>query len=262
MSADIDLRPNFDQPAELPHEPIPPCLPDDHISRQPTLLQVQGLVCGYSGKGLLGPLDFHLHQGTFMLIEGPNGVGKSTLLKTLIGLIPPVSGRIDWSLPADALRFVPQTRTLDPMLPATVFDVLATGLHRGRGLSALRIRPRRTELLDALEVVGMAHLCDHLFRELSEGQKQLILLARALLGKPRLLLLDEPSASMDPEREAATIELLHGIQQQLDVTVMMIAHGSALARSASSRIMRIDRRGHIAIEECLKDCLDDPHHTH
>src|SRR5690554_1320155 len=262
MSADIELRPNFEQPRTLEHDPIPPCLPDDHLSRQPTLLQVQGLVCGYGGKPLLGPLDFHLHQGTFMLIEGPNGVGKSTLLKTLIGLIPPIGGRIDWSLPADALRFVPQTRTLDPMLPATVYDVLATGLHRGRGLRALRIRPHRGELEEALEMVGMAHFCDRLFRELSEGQKQLILLACALLGKPRLLLLEEPSASMDPEREAATIELLYGIQQRLDVTVMMIAHGSALARSHSSRIMRVDRRGHIAIEECLKDCLDDPHHSH
>ncbi|RAL20717.1 hypothetical protein DL240_15480 [Lujinxingia litoralis] len=262
MSADSRLRPNFEQPSPADHAPIPPCLPRDHPSRQPTLLKVQNLACGYHGRTLLGPLDFHLHQGTFMLIEGPNGVGKSTLLKTLIGLLPPVAGRIDWSLPADALRFVPQTRTLDPMLPATVFDVMATGLHRGRGLKALRIRPRHQEIDPALEMVGVGHLCHHLFRELSEGQKQLILLARALLGQPRLLLLDEPSASMDPEREAATIELLQKIQQQLDMTVMMIAHGSELARSASNRIMRVDRTGQIQIEECLKDCLDDPHHTH
>lgn len=239
-------------------EVINGAITEDHPSLHPTLLRVNDLVCGYNKRPVVGPLSFHLHESTFMLIEGPNGVGKSTLIKTLIGLIPPVSGSFDWSIPPQSLRFVPQTRTLDPMLPATVFDVLATGLHRGRGLGALRVKINSKELEKVLETVQMEGFAHHLFRELSEGQKQLVLLARALLGTPQLLLLDEPAASMDPEREAETIDLLHEIQSKMGVTVMMIAHGSTLARRASTRIMSVARGGRIQIEECVDSCADGP----
>lgn len=222
----------------------------------PTLLRVDGLVAGYHGTPVLGPVDFHLHERTFMLIEGPNGVGKSTMLKTLIGLIEPIEGSYRWEIDAPKLRFVPQTRSLDPMLPATVFDVLATGLHQGGGLRSIRVSIDEDRLLRALETVNLAGFADHLFRELSEGQKQLVLLARALLGEPKVLLLDEPAAAMDPGHETETMELLYDIQQDSELTIVMIAHGSPAARSVSNRIMTIDREGTIDIEDCLATCPD------
>jgi ABC-type Mn2+/Zn2+ transport system ATPase subunit len=232
--------------------------PHGHVHRSPCVLDVHELVCGYGSKRIIGPISFHLHAGTFMLIEGANGVGKSTLLKTLIGLLPPLSGSFNWNLSLNELAFVPQTRTLDPMLPATVDDVLATGLHRGRGLQALRIRRDPTELARALDKVRMGGFGSHLFRELSEGQKQLVLIARALLGDPKMLLLDEPAASMDPQHEADTIDLLHEIQNERGVTILMIAHGSKLARRASDRIMTMKRNGRIHIEECVERCDRPP----
>lgn len=254
MSPDSDLHPQggSSPPTEEPehsHSHLDP-------AQQPTLLRVQNLVCGYGKKRILGPLTFHLHTRTFMLIEGSNGSGKTTLLKTLLGLLPPVSGDLSWMVPRESLRFVPQTRTLDPMLPATVYDVLATGLHQGKGRRSLRVHIDRSALKEALAMVRMEGFGHHLFRELSEGQKQLILVARALLGEPRVLLLDEPSASMDPEREAETVDLLHEIQSNSGVTVVMIAHGSSVARRASTRIMEIQRGGSIHIEECGDQCAD------
>ncbi len=223
----------------------------DHPDAEPTLLDVEELTCGYEDTSVVGPLSFHLHEKTFMLIEGANGVGKSTMMKTLIGLLDPVAGRYRWEIEASQLRFVPQTRTLDPMLPATVFDVLATGLHQGDGLASLRIDIDQKRLVESLEEVGMGGFGDHLFRELSEGQKQLILLARALLGEPKVLLLDEPAAAMDPEHERETMEILHEIKQKSGLTIVMIAHGSPAARSVSNRIMTISRDGTIDIERCL-----------
>lgn len=206
-------------------------------------LIVQNLTCGYNNRAILGPLTFTLEPASFMLIEGPNGAGKSTLLKTIIGLIPPISGTYTWNIDREFLRFVPQTRTLDPMLPATVNDVLMTGQHHGRGFKSLRITRDSTAIQHVLEQVNMPTFKNHLFRELSEGQKQLVLIARALLGHPKVILLDEPSASMDPEREAHTLQILQKIQRTQQVAMLMIAHGSEPARRASSHIMTIDRNG-------------------
>ena len=208
-------------------------------------LIVQNLICGYNNRAILGPLDFTLEPGSFMLVEGPNGAGKSTLLKTIIGLIPPISGTFTWNIDREFLRFVPQTRTLDPMLPATVNDVLKTGQHHGRGFKSLRIHRDPAAIQKVLEQVEMASFKNHLFRELSEGQKQLVLIARALLGHPKVILLDEPSASMDPEREAHTLAILQKIQRTQNVAMLMIAHGSQHARNASTHIMTIDRQGQI-----------------
>lgn len=222
----------------------PPTAIAETIPAQATL-EVHELVCGYQKKPVLGPFNFELHAGDFLLIEGPNGIGKSTLIKTLIGLIPAVSGDFHWSTSQEARRFVPQTRTLDPMLPATVFDVLATGLQQGGRWRSLRVkidRPRFEEVLKIVDLPGLGH---RLFRELSEGQKQLVLLGRALLGEPQVLLLDEPTASMDPARESMVIELLQDLRAKKNTTIIMIAHGNDLAQNASSHRLKISRKGEL-----------------
>lgn len=207
------------------------------------LLNVDNLICGYQKTPLLGPFNFRLHAGDFLLIEGANGIGKSTLIKTLIGLLPPISGEFQWTISQSARRFVPQTRTLDPILPATVFDVLATGLQQGSSWRSLRVTIDRTRFEEALRKVDLPGFGHHLFRELSEGQKQLVLLARALLGEPQVLVLDEPTASMDPAREALVIALLQELRTDQKTTIIMIAHGSDLAQNASSHRLSISRSG-------------------
>lgn len=216
--------------------------------RPDIVLHLHALACGYDGKAICGPLEFSLEAGTFMLIEGPNGIGKSTLLKTLVGLLQPVSGAVEWHVADNARRFVPQTRTVDPILPATVTDVVATGMQDNRNWLGFRARRHKVAFRQALAQVGMEAFQHELFRELSEGQKQLVLLARALLGQPSVLLLDEPAASMDPNRAEHAIEVLRQQQRQHGTTIVMIAHGLGPAQRAAEVLLRFDHRAAVQVE--------------
>lgn len=212
------------------------------------ILTIEALEIGYD-MSMLGPIDLEIGEQQFVLVEGPNGIGKSTLLKTLIGLLEPWRGDFRWSASQRELRFVPQTRTLDVLLPATVRDVMATGFQRGSGWTALRASGDDADIEQALEMVGMSNASNHLFRELSEGQKQLILLGRALLGEPKVILLDEPSASMDPEREQAAVDILTRQRDRFGRTIFMIAHGSQPAKEAADCVLRIDRDRNVMLEK-------------
>lgn len=203
-----------------------------------SVLRLNNLEVGYQ-TSILGPITLEIPRASFVLIKGPNGIGKSTLLKTLIGLARPRAGSYNWQVDAKHLRFVPQTRTLDVLLPATVLDVMETGFQRGGGWSAFRSRPDRPQIEQALESVAMQAFQKKLFRELSEGQKQLILLARALLGEPAVILLDEPAASMDPQREQIAVDILKRQQNERDSTIFMIAHGSEPSKNAADHLLEI-----------------------
>lgn len=211
-----------------------------------SLLQTHQLVCGYDDP-LVGPLDLAVPTGAFLLIEGPNGIGKSTILKTLVGLLEPIAGSYDWSIPRSDRRFVPQVLTLDPVLPATVADVVATGALRGGGLAGLRRDVPASDIQRVLGEVQMEEITDHLFRDLSEGQKQLVLLARALLGDPDALLLDEPTASMDPQRERRAIDLLARLHRDRGTSIFIIAHGSEATRRAADARLVIDESRNVEV---------------
>ena len=178
-----------------------------------------------SGEQILHNVSFSVQPGQFIGIIGPNGGGKSTLLKLILGLLTPQSGTIrihGQTPPVEGVGYVPQAFQFDRKFPITVFEVVLGG--RARTLSALgRYRKEDEEITrDALHKVGMSHIARQPFGSLSGGQAQRVLIARALASEPTILLLDEPTSSSDPEAEQTILDTIHNLKAEK--TILMVTH--------------------------------------
>jgi zinc/manganese transport system ATP-binding protein len=202
---------------------------------------VASATIGNAGRPVLAGIDFALEQGEFVGLLGPNGAGKTTLLRTLLGLIPPLAGCVE-VLGEPARRgnphigYLPQTNAA-PVPRLRVLDVLAASLCAHRwGLP--RSGPAgHAAIIQALARVGAAGLAERPLSALSGGERQRVLIAQALLGKPRLLLLDEPLAGLDPRHQGEIVSLLREVQQMLGITVLCSAHDINVLLPAMDRVL-------------------------
>jgi len=185
------------------------------------LIEFDGVALGYASKIVLGGLDFSLEPGDFLGIVGPNGSGKTTILRGILGLLQPTAGTI--RLRDDRIHFgyVPQRQSLDEIYPLSTRDVIAMGLYHERGLDQVQ----RSERIDrAMRWTGIAEHADALFRQLSGGQKQRVLIARALTAAPDVLVLDEPTSGMDLAGESSVMELIAQLHRERGVTIILVSH--------------------------------------
>ena len=154
------------------------------------LVRLSNVSLGYTNP-LMSPVNLEIRRGEFWGMVGPNGAGKTTLAKTLLGLIPPLAGRVEWLTPDLSLSYTPQRHKLDPRYPLSVLDVTLMGrsvnLGLGKGYSAQDHERAKQEL----ERIGLGGEADKPYRALSGGQKQRVLLARALTADPDLMILDD-----------------------------------------------------------------------
>jgi zinc/manganese transport system ATP-binding protein len=177
-------------------------------------------------------VDLEVGEGEFLVVLGPNGAGKTTLLRSLLGLLQPGEGSIEvlGHQPRRSRRqvgYVPQRRTLDGDLNVRARDLVSLGVDGTRWGIPLPTRTRRAQrqmVDDALDAVGALDYADHPVGRLSGGEQQRLLLAQALVTKPRLLLLDEPLASLDLQGQAAISALVGGIARSRGIAVVLVAH--------------------------------------
>jgi zinc transport system ATP-binding protein len=163
---------------------------------QDVLLRCDKLVIGYGRQPLLPAFDLEIRRGRLLLVVGRNGAGKSTWLKTLLGLVPPVGGRIVAPGPPPRMAYIPQSAGLDAILPVRAGRVVSWGrLRRWSFLAPFTARAERQLCRDALAQAGAESLIDARFHELSGGQQQRVLFARLLASEADLALLDEPTAA-------------------------------------------------------------------
>ncbi|APZ51376.1 metal ABC transporter ATP-binding protein [Salipiger abyssi] len=199
-----------------------------------SLIEATGLSVSLGSHPVLQGVDFHIDPGEIVTIVGPNGSGKSTLLRMLIGALKPEAGRIQRK-PGLRLGYVPQKLLMDPTLPMTVMRFLSL--------------PRRVPAAErraALEEAGAESLGERPMAGLSGGQFQRVLLARALLNKPELLLLDEPTQGLDQPGSAAFYRQIEEIREHLGCAVVMVSHELHVVMSASDRVVCLN--GHVCCQ--------------
>ncbi|KAF0173208.1 MAG: manganese/zinc/iron transport system ATP- binding protein [Limisphaerales bacterium] len=207
---------------------------------------------GYDGKPVLRGLTLDLPHGRFTAVVGENGSGKTTLLKTLAGILPPLSGRVEFFGANGAppvLGYVPQRDSLDPLWPLSAFEVALMGTYGRLGAGRGAGETERQLARECLAKTGAADLERKAFSVLSGGQKQRVLIARALATQPDVLLLDEPTAGIDPETTQAVMEMLSRLHREKQLTILMVNHDLPLARKHATDVLRVGD-GKVSFEKC------------
>jgi len=198
----------------------------DALTETDKVMEISGLSVSFNGTQVLDKIDLTVYHRDFIGIIGPNGGGKSTLLRAILGLITPDRGSISiMGRPQKQGRhmvsYVPQYASFDRDFPISVWTVLLLG--RIGQKQGLRFSPQDKELaLQALERVEMDGLKERQIGRLSGGERQRVMVARALAAKPQILLLDEPTASVDSRFEAGFYDILKELNQ--DITIILVSH--------------------------------------
>ncbi len=207
-------------------------------------LEIKDLSAGYEGEIVIKEIDLDIDHGEFFGLIGPNGGGKSTLLKAILGLIEPIKGsiRIYGKPPISGRKFVgyvPQYSTFDKDFPITVKNVVLMGRRRNKGLKPWYSRKDQDVVRDSLSQVDMLEFIDRHIDALSGGQKQRVFIARALATSPKMLLLDEPTASVDAQVEESIYKLLTDLNKE--ITIILVTHDIGVISSHVSTVACLNR---------------------
>jgi zinc transport system ATP-binding protein len=201
-----------------------------------SVITLQDLAVGYDGQAVLSDISLAIARGSFTAILGANGTGKSTLLKTLLGLQPVVSGAITVSPPAN-FGYVPQAIQFDPLYPLTGFDVALMGVFNRVKPMRFVARAEKAFVRECLHATAATDFADKKFSQLSGGQKQRVLIARALAAKPDILVLDEPTAGVDVVATHALLEFISQIHAERKLTVLLVTHDLPLVKKHAQPII-------------------------
>lgn len=208
------------------------------------LIALEGISVGFAGKKVLDNIQLALKSGEILTLIGPNGAGKTTLVRAVLGLLTPDSGSI-WRKPKLRIGYMPQKLSIEASLPLSV-------------LRFLRMVPgvSRDKALDALAEVGATHILDHPLQQISGGELQRVLLARALLRKPELLVLDEPVQGVDVTGQAELYSLIGKLRERYGCGVLMVSHDLHLVMSATDQVVCLN--GHICCSGHPEQVSGDP----
>lgn len=199
-----------------------------------SLIRIEGLSVAFSGQTVLQNVSFHVDASEIVTIVGPNGSGKSTLLRSMIGALPTAGATIT-KKPGLKIGYVPQRLTLDPTLPLTVRRFLDLPSPAPKGAAET-----------ALTRAGVSGLANRQMSALSGGQLQRVLLARAILHMPDLLLLDEATQGLDQPGSAAFYRQIEEVRREMGVGVVMVSHELHVVMAASDRVICLN--GHVCCE--------------
>ncbi len=207
---------------------------------RPELFACRALRVGIAGRAILPAIDLTLESGQVWAVVGRNGSGKTTWLKTLLGLLPPVSGSVR-SARDVRVSYLPQRSGLDDLYPLLAREVVSLGAERGWSfLGGLAARRHEQRVEQALRDVDALPLADQPFRSLSEGQKQRVLFARLVAGDAELAILDEPTSAMDKVAEREAFELIRKLRRVHGLAVVVVSHYLSVVREFADHALLLD----------------------
>ncbi len=209
-----------------------------------SLLELENINLQRGGRLILDRVSLHLNPAEILTIIGPNGAGKTTLVRVALGLLEPTSGQVRRQAQI-AIGYMPQKLHIDPTFPVTVKRFLSLGGKTDSG-----------RLLQQLAEVGVEHCLDRPLQNLSGGELQRVLLARALLRQPQLLVLDEPVQGVDVHGQLELYQLITRIREERKCAVLMVSHDLHLVMAATDRVLCLN--GHICCSGTPEAVTSDP----
>ena len=214
------------------------------------IISLADVSAGYGGKMVLEHVNMCVHKGDFMAITGPNGGGKTTILRIILGLLKPVGGKVEYLCGGESVKslrmgYLPQKNMIDSQFPITVEEVISSGLPKsGNGVLHRRSASEREAIEQTIALVGLEAERKHRIGQLSGGQLQRTLLGRAIISRPEVLVLDEPLSYVDKAFDERLYDILGELSPT--TTIILVSHEMTVISKMASRHVIINR----SVEEC------------
>jgi iron complex transport system ATP-binding protein len=212
-------------------------------------VDIQSLAYAYGRTQVLENVTFSVAEGDFFVIIGPNGSGKTTLMKMMAGIQKPAAGRVtvmgrpisryNRKVLAQTIAYVPQNMPSD--FPFSVREIVMMGRTPYQGMLGLESEADRVKAEQAIAFTGIEHLAGRRLSQLSGGECQRVFIARAICQEPRLILLDEPTASLDLSHQVRIMDLMEKLRAEKQITVVMVSHDVNLAAMYGDRLLLLDK---------------------
>lgn len=240
------------------------------------LIEVKNVSFSYGRGNVLEDISFNIQGGDFLAVIGPNGSGKTTLLKIILGLLNPSQGTVkimgkkvkqfeNWQ----RIGYVPQKAThIDPFFPVSVREVVGMGLLSSKNSPKLTKREKEKEIQKSLQQVGMGKYKNQRVGRLSGGQQQRVFIARAIVNKPEILFLDEPTTGVDAETQEHFYEMLGILNQKQGITIVLITHEIGILNKHVNRVACLNQKliyhgthAEFCSSEVFKNMVAEGHHV-
>lgn len=214
------------------------------------IIEIKNLSVRYDATSVLNDISCEIERGDFVGLVGPNGGGKTTLAKTILGLLPVASGKIflfkekiNTFTDFKKIGYLPQKHTgINPLFPANVGEVVSLGLLSAKKQPKKITKSDWQKIDTTLKDIGIADLKGKLISELSGGQQQKVMLARAFVSKPKLLILDEPSTALDPISREHFFARIEKLNKEKKTTIILITHDTGNIGKYANKLLYIDHK--------------------